>query len=666
MAYIIRRAAFWQIWILFILVAPDVFAETQPDKTLAPYFFIENGDPSIDRFPLKGTEVTANVNGVIADVAILQKYTNSGTRPISARYIFPASTRAAVHGMTFKIGEKLIRAKVKERNAAQDLFQKAKKEGKSASLLNQERPNVFSMHVANIMPGDAVDIELKYTELLVPTEGIYRFIFPTVVGPRYSGSPESEVEKEDLWIKSPYLKKKSESRPAAFSLDLHLSSGMPLQEVFSPSHDVDIKWENPATARFVLKEDGETAGNRDFILKYRLTGRKIESGLLLYQGEDENFFLLMSQPPKRVEPEEIPPREFIFVVDISGSMNGFPLNTAKKLLRNLIGDLKRTDLFNVVLFAGGSSVLSTASLPADSHHIARAIRFIETQRGGGGTELYAAMKRALNIPRSEATARTVLLVSDGYISAEKEVFRLIRDNLEHTNVFSFGIGSSVNRYLIEGLAKAGMGEAFVVTRPEAAASTSKRFREYVGSPVLTDIRIRFDGFETYDVQPEKVPDMMASRPVIAFGKWRGKAEGTVQISGMGGNGIHTQTLNVADCQPSERHGALKYLWARHRIAALSDFNFNKESAENREEVISLGLTYNLMTRYTSFVAVLDAVRNQEGRSRDVDQPLPLPKGVSHLAVGGSHKRVPEPELYLLIGIMGIFLWMGSRRRNRKP
>ena len=660
-----KLLAIWLVVIAAVSLTSGAKAETDTDKTLSPYFFIEGGDPGIDRFPLKKTEVTANISGVIADVTILQKYTNNGTRPISAKYVFPASTRAAVHGMTMKIGEQVIKARVQERKAAQKVFKEALKQGKSASLLNQERPNVFSMNVANVMPGDEIDIELHYTELLMPTDGTYQFMFPTVVGPRYSGQPESEAAENDLWVKNPYLKENSEPR-STFSLSVNLTSGLPLQQVVSPSHDIDVQWENKTTAALQLKGEGLFAGNRDFILHYRLVGREIQSGLMLYSGEEENFFLLMAQPPEKVRPEDIPPREFIFVVDVSGSMHGFPLNTAKKLLKNLIGDLRVSDLFNVVLFAGGSNIMSPVSVPADGQNIARAIRFIESQRGGGGTELYAALKRALSLHRDEGYARTVLLVSDGYISAEKEVFHLIRDNLNRTNVFSFGIGSSVNRYLIEGLARAGMGESFVVTKPEESGATAERFREYVASPVLTDIKIRFDGFETYDVEPETIPDMLARRPVITFGKWRGAPEGTIRITGTGGSGTHTQTLTVADTKPLKQNSALRYLWARTRIAELSDFNFRKDTAESRAEVTSLGLTYNLMTAHTSFVAVHDVVRNPEGNSRQVKQPLPLPKGVSNLAVGGSYAKVPEPELFLLLAIMGVFIWMGARRRNRKP
>jgi Ca-activated chloride channel family protein len=646
----------------FFMVASMGRAETENQKTLSPYFFIENGDPSVDRFPLKKTRVKATITGVIAHVVITQKYMNLGTRPITARYIFPASTRAAVHGMKMKIGEQIIRARVKERNIAQKEFNTAKKQGKSASLLKQQRPNVFSMNVANIMPKDIIEIELLYTELLVPTDGTYEFIYPTVVGPRYSNQSEADSPETDQWVKNPYLKQGSEDR-REFDMDLSISTGIALQALVCSSHETEILWESQSVARILMAKSEKSGGNRDFIVNYRLAGKTIESGLMLYSGKDENFFLLMVQPPKRVKPADIPPREYIFVVDISGSMHGFPLNTAKKLLKNLIENLKESDKFNVVLFAGGSRVMAPESVPASGKNIHNAIRLIDHQKGGGGTELSLALKKALSLPAHEAYSRTILIITDGYIAAEKDVFHLIQKNLNRTNVFSFGIGSSVNRYLIEGMAKAGHGEPFVVTQPREAHGAAQRFRNYVQSPVLTHIGVTYDGFETYDMEPPVIPDLFAQRPVMVFGKWRGNPRGTIELTGGGGSGDYLQTVNVSKIRPLEVNSALKYLWARTRIGRLSDFNFKDHTPDTHAQITSLGLTYNLLTANTSFVAVHEVVRNPEAQSQEVHQPLPLPLHVSNLAVGGSVSKVPEPGLctVLVIALLILFLTMGHKK-----
>ena len=213
---------------------------------------------------------------------------------------------------------------------------------------------MFSMSLANMMPGDQVEIQLRYTELLVPTDGIYEVVFPTVVGPRYSSQPESTASQGDQWVKSPYLRQ-GNNPTSEFHISARISAGVPIQDLRCPSHLILPQWQNPSIAQVVLDDRDAFQGNRDFILRYRLAGEQIASGLILYQGEDENFFLYMAQPPARITSADIPAREYIFVVDVSGSMEGFPLDTSKQLLRDLIGQLRPSDLFNVVLFAGDST-----------------------------------------------------------------------------------------------------------------------------------------------------------------------------------------------------------------------------------------------------------------------------------------------------------------------
>ncbi len=611
------------------------------DKTLSPYFFVEGGDPAADELPLKDTRVDVTITGVIADVTVRQVYENRGARPIHARYVFPASTRAAVYGMSMTIGDRRIVAKIQERERAKQDFDKAKREGKSASLLEESRPNVFSMNIANVLPHDTIAVELKYTELLVPASGVYEFVYPTVVGPRYSSKTQHQATPSDRFVESAYTHEGDPPR-SPFHLAAKLSTGVPIQDLACPSHRVVSQPSGPARTDVTLDGSDPLSGNRDFVLRYRLAGAQIGSGLLLYQGKDENLFLLMAQPPASVSIDQVPPREYIFVLDVSGSMNGFPLDTAKKLMSDLIHVLRPTDTFNVVLFADGSKTLAPESLPATNANLFRAVHFIGPQPGGGGTELLAAIKKANSIPRQPALSRTIVLLTDGYIDAEKDCFAYIRDHLDQTNVFSFGIGSSVNRYLIEGVARAGQGEPFVVTKPEEAADAANQFRQYIQSPVLTGIRVSFSGFDAYDVEPAKVPDLFASRPVVVFGKWRGRPGGTVDLSGTNGRDVYRATFPVSQVQPDAQHEALRYLWARTRITNLTDFD--DDSPGRVAQVTSLGLTYNLLTRHTSFIAVQEVIRNAGGQGQNVDQPLPLPVGVTDLAIGESVASGAEPDL----------------------
>ena len=608
--------------------------ETSDDKTLSPYFMVKSDDPGIDQLPLKSTGAEVSIAGVIADVKVTQVYKNAGKQAIEAIYVFPASTKASVYGMKMTIGERTIIAKIQEKEKARQEYEQAKHEGKSASLLEQQRPNVFQMNVANIMPGDLVKVELSYTELLVPTEGVYEFTYPTVVGPRYSNTPEASAASSEAWVKNPYLHQ-GEAPPYAFDITAQIAASIPIQEITCPSHKVNIGYDSPSMAAIKLDPSEKTGGNRDYILKYRLAGGQIESGLLLYPGEKENFFLLMMQPPKQVTAAQIPAREYIFIVDISGSMHGFPLDISKKLLKDLIGGLKPNDTFNVLLFAGSASVLSEKSMPASSENIIKAIQVIDHQAGGGGTELLPALRRALALPGDEKRSRSIVIATDGYVDVEKETFRVIRENLGHANMFAFGIGTSVNRFLIEGIARAGMGESFIITNPSEAASKAEKFRKYIQSPVLTKVKTDFGGFEVYDVEPPAVPDVLAERPVIIFGKWKGDPKGMIRLSGISGDSPYSASIDAGSVKPSPANSALRYLWARHRISVLSDYDKLFHDDTRVKEITQLGLDYNLLTEFTSFVAIDSLPRNVDGKSTTIKQPLPLPQGVSDLAVGGT-------------------------------
>jgi Ca-activated chloride channel family protein len=645
------------------LAPPDVAAQrpsdarAPDDKTLSPYFVVEGGDPGLDQLPLKDTRVDVAIAGVIADVTVRQVYENRGQRPLHARYVFPASTRAAVSGMTMTIGDVRIVAKIKEREQAKTEFEAAKKEGKSASLLEQDRPNVFTMNVANVLPGDTILVELKYTELLVPTDGVYEFVYPTVVGPRYSEKPESGAKSEDQFVRTPYTRQ-GVAPKSGFHLAGVVSTGVPFQELASPTHQLLVRSSGVGRAEVRLADSETVGGNRDFILRYRLAGQKIGAGLLLYQGRDsstglgtgENFFLLMAEPPQAVARDEIPPRDYVFVVDVSGSMHGFPLETAKKLLGDLVNVLRPIDTFNIVVFESGFEIFAPASVPATTPNLRRAQQFIGSKEGGGGTRLLNGLQRAVQLPREPGLSRSVVLLTDGYIDAEADVFDYIREHLDDVNVFAFGIGSSVNRHLIEGVARAGLGESFVVTKPEDAPEAAEQLRRYIETPVLTDIDVRFNGFDVYDIEPAKIPDLFASRPIVVFGKWRGAIGGSIEISGRTGRGAYQTSIPVVPANADANHAALRHLWARTRIANLSDFGPAMPSQERIAEVTSLGLTYSLLTKYTSFIAVHEVVRRSTGDADQVNQPLPMPEGVSDRAVGVTSGAEPELIWVLTIAV----------------
>ncbi len=545
------------------------------------------------------------------------------------------------------------------------LFEEAKSEGKSASLLEEETPNVFSMNVANIMPGDTIAIELHYTEQIFSTDNIYQFVFPTVVGPRYI-SPLYDAEAADEnWAATPYIPEGG-AAPGTYDIHVNLSAGVPIADLLCTSHGTDVVWRDITNAQVTLSDPEDFAGNRDFILEYRLTGEEIASGLVLDTGETENFFMLSIQPPERYEIEDIPPREYIFVMDVSGSMSGFPIDTSKELMLNLLNNLRETDTFNLILFSDTSTWLSDVSLPASEANIQSAIRLINKKEGRGGTELALALEDAVELPDSENVSRSIIVITDGYIWGEEEIFKIVHENLDTANFFSFGIGSSVNRYLIEGIAKAGQGESFVATEPEAASAAADRFRTYVQTPILTDIKVEFDGFDVYDTEPQNQPTLFAQRPIILYGKWRGEPTGTIRITGKTGTQDYHQEISVSEVS-QEANSALRYLWARNRIDRITDYGINPNKEEAAAEVTAIGLQYSILTPYTSFVAVLDTIRNPEGESTDVDQPNPLPLHVSNLAVGYTIGSEPGDMILIICAVLlALTGYWRSFRRLKDP
>ncbi len=610
---------------LFVLVAylglaTSARAAERPDRVLAPYFQVRGSTPGLERLPLKETRAEVRIAGVIAEVEVIQVYSNEGDGAIEATYVFPGGTRAAVTGMQMQVGDREIEALIRTREAARESYESARQQGKTASLLEEERPNVFTMNVANIMPGDRIEVHLHYVEALVPSEGVYEFVYPSVVGPRYSTS-SSQSEPEEDWVENPHGRAQQPA-PYAWKLQADLRSGVALQELNSPSHKIKSSFSSTTSAQIVV--DDADGGDRDFVLRYRLGGGAIEAGLMLFPGAKENYFLAMVQPPKASKALDAPAREYIFIVDVSGSMSGFPMATTRALMRRVFATLRPTDKFNLLLFAGGNAVLAD---------VQRAIRMLADAEGGGATEILGALKQALAMKRDSTMATSFVIITDGYVNVEERTFELIKKSLGTASVFAFGIGSSVNRYLIEGLARAGMGQAFVALNEKDAERQAKSFARYISSPLLTHIRLAFDDFDAYEVTPASVPDVFAERPVLVFGKYRGKAKGTLRLHGRDGQGEKTFSIDVASqghSSPDNR--ALRLLWARHRIEELQDLQLGTQAG--KKAITKLGLEHGLMTPYTSFVAIDPRARNKDGRSTTIRQALPLPQGVSENAISG--------------------------------
>jgi Ca-activated chloride channel homolog len=650
----------------YLAIIYGLLATASPAGSSAPYFHIagNHDDTSDERLPLKSSAAKVTIDGTIARVRLTQRYGNNGSVPIEAVYVFPSSTRAAVHGMTLTTGGRVIASRIRESAKAKAEYQTAKAEKKTAALLEEQRPNVFQMSVANLLPGDDVTVDVDWTETIPALDSTYEFVFPTVVGPRYTGGSDKQT-----WTANPHLKTGTPN-PATLSIEAALATALPLAEVTCTSHPVavDFKAKDKAFVRLDTRE-GEEAANRDFILRWKLGGDQVDAGLLLHKGEATNHFLLQIEPPKRVTPEQLPPRDYVMVLDVSGSMKGFPLDTAKLLLRDLVQGLKSSDTFNVLCFASGSGLLSETPLPATSANLDRAKRFIDGQQGGGGTELAAALQRSIALPGGGDRSRSILLITDGYIAADAEVRDLIRSRIGTANLFAFGIGSSVNRELIEATARAGGGEPTIVTTGSEAGPAAKRFLHGIANPVLAKVSIAAEGVTLGSIEPSPCADVFASRPLVINGTWTGEPQGTIIVRGIGGNGTpFEKKIDFAEAARARGldHPALPILWARERVRHLTDQADRND--ETIREITGLGLGYSLLTPYTSFIAVDETPRTMDQVATTVRQPLPLPQGVSEYAVGGGggpkmvqSGSVPEPGSIGLISFLVILLALQRRR-----
>lgn len=609
-----------------LLVLLSVTSHAQEDKCLGPYFLVEGNEQS---FPLLANQAKVNITGPIANVKITQSYKNNGENPINAIYVFPASTRAAVHHMRMIIGDRIVEAEVMKKQEARQTYQKAKSEGKRASLLEQERPNVFQMQLANLMPGEQIDIELFYTEFLICEDQEYEFVYPTVVGPRFSG------EKSETYSNMPY-KKAGQAPDYDFGIDIRINTEMDIQKIYSSSHGIKTNTERSFTDVNLLDKE-KSGGNRDFILNYQLAGEAVNSQLHVFNNGEESFFLAQIEPPSLECMPEIIPREYIFILDVSGSMGGYPLQVSKTLMRNLFKNLRAHDKFNIMLFAGSANVLFEQSQEATEQNKQMAFDVFDKERSGGGTYLINALNKALAIPKVDHMSRSFVIVTDGFVTVDEEALQLIHSRLNQANFFAFGIGSSVNRSLIEGMAHVGGADAFIVTQKQDANREADKLRKYIETPVMTDIKIEANDVTLYDLVTDQIPDLMARRPIYCFGKFKNNHNGTIKISGRQGHDIFSRELSFKD---SNEDDALVYLWAREKIRFLDDFNGIKVDQKRINTVTDIGLKYNLLTKYTSFVAVDEQIATNTPSKDVVKQRLPMPARVNNSAIG-FEMEIPE-------------------------
>src|SRR5829696_1782786 len=527
--------------------------------------------------PLKHTDVKAEISGFLSRVVVTQQFENPFKEKIEAVYTFPLPQRAAVDDMTMIVGERTIRGKILPREEAQAAYDAAKSSGRVASLLDQERPNIFTQSVANILPGEQVKITISYVETLQYENGAYEFVFPMVVGPRYvPGVVKEDRRGTDQVPDASRIRPKSP--PAGMrsghdiSLEVSLDAGLIVDTVESKTHPVDILRPDVRSARLRLKESS-TIPNKDFSLRYDVAGRAIQDALLTHRSEKGGFFTMILQPPDRVTAEDVMPKELVFVLDTSGSMNGFPIEKAKETMKLALDNLYPSDTFNLITFAGDTEILFPKPVPATRANLRKAQAFLESRTGQGGTEMMTAIKAALEPSDDQSHIRIVSFMTDGYVGNDMEIISEIQKH-QNARVFAFGIGSSVNRFLLDKMAEAGRGEAEYVSLDDDGSAAARRFHERVRNPLLTDISIEWNGLPVADVYPQRIPDLFGAKPVVVTGRFTAPGRATIRLKGKVAGNDFVRDVLVEFPETMASHDVLASLWARRRIDDLMGQDYN--------------------------------------------------------------------------------------------
>lgn len=605
--------------------------------------------------PLKHTDVRASIAGAISSVRVTQQYHNPFASKIEALYVFPLPDDAAVNDFVMTIGSRSIRGVIREREQAQRLYEQARSRGHHASLMSQERSNIFTQQVANIEPGESIDIDVTYFHTLGFREGGYEFVFPMVVGPRFNpcgerngvgAVPLHAAGASGQATEVQYLRPETRSG-ADVSLSVDIDAGVAIESIDSPTHRViaNVDAGNPTRAAARLAS-GDAIPNRDFVLRYRVSGGQTKAGLITHRDERGGFFSLVIAPPSDLRYTERGPVELVFVIDCSGSMNGQPLDLAKQAVINAMQQLRPEDSFQIIRFSDSCSFTSSRPQEASDWNITQGVSFVRGLQAGGGTVMLNGLEPALELRGDWNRTRFVCLVSDGLLGNEPEVLEQMKRKLGDSRVFSIGIGSSPNRTLMNAMARIGRGAAAYVASERDAEEMTNLFIERISSAAMTDLRIDWGDLNVTEVYPRRIPDLYVGRPVVLYGRYSNpttRATHDVRISGRIGR--ERQVMTVAGRFAGEAGGtpAIPLVWARYKISELDEnatgwgaaVGAGSVEGPNKREVRDLALKFGLISAYTSFVAVDSSERTAGSFGTTVPVPVHTPHGTRYdTTVGG--------------------------------
>lgn len=586
--------------------------------------------------PLKHTDVKGQISGYIATVHVVQQFHNPYDEKIEAVYVFPLPQNAAINEFVMVIGERRIRGIIRERQEAEQIYREARRQGHVASLLTQERPNIFTQKVANIEPGKEINVDIKYFSTLAYVDGWYEFVFPMVVGPRFNppgttdgvgavGRGKAGLSGQKTEVQ--YLKP-SERSGHDISLAVDINAGVKIEDITCPSHAIRKNASTPEKARVRLS-DLDSIPNKDFVLRYKVAGSRIKSALVTHTDQRGGFFTLMLYPPDDLKHLKRAPMEMVFVLDCSGSMSGPPIAKAKDAVKRALRKLEPDDTFQVIRFSQSASQFGPDPVPATRENVRKALEYVDALRGSGGTMMIEGIKAALDFPHDPRRFRLVSFLTDGYIGNEVQILGAVGDKLGSSRIFSFGVGSSVNRYLLDRMAKLGRGAVAYVGLSDSSGDIVDRFYDCISHPALTDVEIDWGGLEVTGVYPERTPDLFVGRPLIVTGRFKGREDTTIRVAGKLGDLTKKISIPVTFNDAAATHPGIACVWARKRIEDLAGRATYDNSPDLPGEIRQVALEYGLMSAYTAFVAVDSAHRTRGDHGVSVAIPVPVPDGVRY-------------------------------------
>lgn len=617
--------------------------------------------------PMLKTDVAMQVSGMLARVAVSQRFRNPGSEWVEGTYVFPLPEGAAVDRMRLRIGERLIEGEIRERGAARKAYEVARRAGKKASLLSQERPNIFTTAVANIAPGETVQVEIEYQQTIPYSQGQFRLRFPLVVAPRYIpgtplGSPEVTTFQGNGWAQdtpevpdasriTPPVVDPSEGPVNPVSMDIRLDPGMPLSRLESVYHAMTEERDEQGVYHLALQESTVPA-NRDFeLLWVPGTGSAPQAALFNEQWQGAEYALLMLMPP--VAPPagaHQVPREVVYVIDTSGSMHGDSIIQARAALKLALARLTPTDRFNVIQFNHQTSALFTRAVAATDNNLRRARSYVDRLVADGGTEMLPALQRALGEQAERGVLRQVVFLTDGSVGNEQALFSLIHQRLGDSRLFTVGIGSAPNSFFMTRAAQFGRGTFTYIGKVAEVGEKMAALFSKLETPRLTDIEIHWPEDQSVEMWPARIPDLYQGEPVLVALKM---TQPNLPLT-LTGEAAGTPWRQQVTLRGGSARSGVHQLWARRKIADLMDRKAQGVAEPAvRKAVLEVALAHQLVSRYTSLVAVdKSASRPEDQGLQSKAVPANLPQGWSAPRVFGSlPQTATAAEWHLLVGLL---------------